>query len=469
VTAASSLLILILCGTVAVSLEQEQARTAAAHEEDIHSRRAAADLEEGLAELIAAHQEKGRALGPLQERILDYIAVIEQFADKDEERRLVRRIKDSFQTYLEGGRRAVGLLTGQILPACQRLRDFNAGQIEESGKEHRAALRRLVWGLALVGGLGSAAGLVLGYGLARGLSRTIHQLLIRVQGASELLEQELPPIAVAAARQPDSIHDSTQDLVRQVEQVVRKLQEKDRQVQRAERLAALGQLAAGLAHEVRNPLTSIKLLVQTTLEDPDAGGLTNAELELIEQEVLRVERSLQSFLDYARPPRLERTACDLERIVKVVWSLVRARAEQQGVTLEVSAPPEPVVIDADAALLRQVVLNLALNALDAMPDGGVVRARLHWVGPDTVELRLTDTGPGIRADVLPRLFEPFTSSKETGLGLGLVISRRIVEDHGGTIEAGNGPDGGACLVVRLPRRHQENSREVRHANTADRR
>jgi signal transduction histidine kinase len=171
---------------------------------------------------------------------------------------------------------------------------------------------------------------------------------------------------------------------------------------------------------------------------------------VIELEVRRIERSLQTFLDFARPPKLKRTPTDLGTLPEHVVSLVRGRAAKQNVDLRLDRPPGDVVASADADQLRQVLLNLVLNALEVMPTGGRLDIRLRGPADGWVELSVSDTGPGIAADILPRLFEPFVSDKEAGLGLGLSVSRRIVEDHGGTIRAYNRPEGGACFVVRLP-------------------
>jgi signal transduction histidine kinase len=269
-----------------------------------------------------------------------------------------------------------------------------------------------------------------------------------VQGASDLLGQELPAVEWDPA--PGGPEDGADDLVHRVEQVVQKLHQRERDVRRAERLAALGQLAAGVAHEVRNPLAAVILLVETGRRDPTAGGLTDEDLDLIEQELHRIERSLRGLLDYARPPRPEPTACDLADVVRDAAALTRARADQQLVTVRLDLPPEPVPLHADAEQLRQVVLNLLLNALDVMPNGSEVSVAVAQPDSRCVELTIADGGPGISAQVLPRLFEPFVSGKDTGLGLGLVVSKRIVEDHGGTIRGENPPGGGATFVVRLP-------------------
>jgi len=173
---------------------------------------------------------------------------------------------------------------------------------------------------------------------------------------------------------------------------------------------------------------------------------------VIELEIRRMERSLQTFLDFARPPKLQRTALDLGPLAEHAVSLVRGRAAKQGVEVRLARPAGPVVAAADADQLRQVLVNLVLNALDAMPHGGRLDIRL--VGPEhgAVELSVLDTGPGVAPAIRPRLFEPFVSDKETGLGLGLNVSKRIVEDHGGTLRAFNRPEGGAWFVVKLPAR-----------------
>jgi signal transduction histidine kinase len=226
------------------------------------------------------------------------------------------------------------------------------------------------------------------------------------------------------------------------------LQQREREVLRAEQLAALGQLAAGMAHEIRNPLTSIKLLVQTVRAD-SSGSFPADDLAVIEHEIRRMERTLQTFLDFARPPRLERSRRNLGELVSATVNLVRSRADRQNVSIDVQQIGVPIECLVDGGQLQQVLLNLILNALDVMPAGGRLQLRLENTanGPT---ITVHDSGPGISPSVLSRLFEPFASSKTTGLGLGLVVSKRIVEEHGGTLRGGNQPDGGAAFVVRLP-------------------
>jgi two-component system sensor histidine kinase HydH len=381
------------------------------------------------------------------------LVAIYNVADKEAERVLAdkidRQLKDYQRSYAAGldDQALADQLQETALATCRKLRVFNSQEVEESDKQHKRSLRRMTWGLGAVGGLGSVAGLVLGYGLARSMRRTIHQFLLRVQGASDLLGQEVATVGWQRGGEP--LDDTPDHFLGRVEQVVSRLQQQEREVRRAERLATVGQLAAGVAHEIRNPLTSAILLLQTGRKDPTCGGLTDDDLELVEQELHRIEQSLQTFLDFARPPKMERVNCDAAAVAADTAALVRGRAEQQHVTLELELPAAPCRLHADVGQLRQVVLNLVLNGLDAMPHGGVVTLAVRADGPDA-EIRVTDSGPGIPPEVLPRLFEPFATGKETGLGLGLLMSKRIVEEHGGTIVGRNRPGGGAEFVVRLP-------------------
>jgi PAS domain S-box-containing protein len=251
----------------------------------------------------------------------------------------------------------------------------------------------------------------------------------------------------------DDIHflqDIAIEITLAIERRRAELQERERETLRAEQMAAVAQMATGVAHEIRNPLTSIKMLIQAAGEAGAAGGLQRQDIEIIEGEIRRMERSLKSFLDYARPPKLERHEFDLRASVMRVFALVESRASQQQVELTTDASHEPVTVSADPDQIQQLLLNLVLNALDAMPGGGQVAVEIEAPSDGMLQLRMLDSGPGISPNVSARLFQPFVTSKEAGVGLGLVISRRIAEDHGGSLTAHNRPQGGACFVLQIP-------------------
>jgi signal transduction histidine kinase len=184
----------------------------------------------------------------------------------------------------------------------------------------------------------------------------------------------------------------------------------------------------------------------------------------LQEEIARLEKMLQTFLDFARPPRPEKQPVDIRSLVVRTLAFVRPRAGGQDVVLHGPEVEDPLWIEGDESQLRQVLLNLLLNALDAMPEGGNV-----WVDVDTtappsalvaderrqterphISIRVRDDGPGMPTEVSERIFEPFVSTKPNGIGLGLSICRRIVESHDGQIAARNRQPSGAEFMIWLP-------------------
>jgi two-component system sensor histidine kinase HydH len=225
-------------------------------------------------------------------------------------------------------------------------------------------------------------------------------------------------------------------------------------------------VAAGVAHELRNPLTSVKMLVQTGLEGDKPAGLPPDDLAIIEREVRRMESCIQTFLDFARPPSSERRVTDLNAVIRRALALLEGRIRRQKVDVVVDLPSEQVELLIDAEQIHQVVVNLLLNALDVLPHGGAIRIEVS--GPTQEQhsaiVRVQDTGPGLAPAIRDRLFEPFITTKETGLGLGLSICRRLIEAHNGTIHAANGPERGTLFSFTLP---AGNSSSPSHSSQAD--
>jgi signal transduction histidine kinase len=205
---------------------------------------------------------------------------------------------------------------------------------------------------------------------------------------------------------------------------------------------------------VRNPLAAIKLLLQSPGRVPLS--LSNRDLEVLHEEIEHLEQCVQPILDFARPLRLNKRRFDLEHLLEKTIHLISAQVSAHGVRLESRWARGPVMLDADIGQIRQVLLNLLLNALDATPEKGTITVEMASQEPDnesdrgSLTLRIHDTGCGLPRDLAPRIFEPFVTTKKTGLGLGLSICKRIVEAHGGTIAAANRDEGGTVFTVRLP-------------------
>lgn len=234
----------------------------------------------------------------------------------------------------------------------------------------------------------------------------------------------------------------------------------------AEKVAVVARMATGLAHEMRNPLTSIKLLVQSNRETLETDNELREDLQIIEDELRRIERSLNTFLDFARPRKPDQRPLDLTGLVDRTFKLIEFRSAKQNVDLRLVAAERPVFVEGDWEQIQQLLLNLALNALDAMPHGGRLEVEIQRSVNSQVRLVVADTGPGITPQVKARLFQPFVTSKETGVGLGLVISRRIAKDHGGRLIYEGSEKGRTRFVLELPRSQSSDKSGSQNATAA---
>lgn len=337
----------------------------------------------------------------------------------------------------------------KVVDHCKDLLNLNKTKLRQTADESRrvsdqANLAMLVLGLA-----GPIGGLVMGYGVARGLSHSIYRLSVRVRDMAQHLDEKVGSVRVVADGDIHSLDRQMEHIIGKIEDVADRLQQHQRELIRAEQLSTMGQLAAGVAHEVRNPLTGIKLLVEAALRARNPRPLGTEDLRMIHREVARLEQTVQGFLDFARMPRAERVPCDLREVVAQARELVRVRARQQNVEIAVAAPEEPMTALVDRGQFGTVLVNLFINALDAMPGGGRIDVDLK-LADDGVRLTVSDTGSGIPPELAERLFRPFTTSKPQGTGLGLSISARILEEHGGAITAANRSEGGARFTITLP-------------------
>jgi signal transduction histidine kinase len=254
---------------------------------------------------------------------------------------------------------------------------------------------------------------------------------------------------------------ATPDLLVAVEQAARQVQllrerrELERRAQQAEKLAAVGTLAAGLSHEIKNPLNAAAL--QLTVLERRLRRLGEADqqpllepLHLVQTEVKRLNAILEEFLAFARPSELHLKEVDPEQLLAHVLDVLGPQAEGAQVRVE-RALASGTPFHADATRLSQVAMNLVLNAIQATPAGGWVRVASRFVD-DEIEIVVEDSGPGIPEPLRRRVFEPFFTTKPSGSGLGLPLVYSVVAQHGGTIAIDDAPGGGARFVLRLPSR-----------------
>ena len=244
------------------------------------------------------------------------------------------------------------------------------------------------------------------------------------------------------------------DLARTLEERVRErtaeMQGLQAELVRTQKLAAVGKLAAGVAHEINNPLTAVLTHSSLLLDELPEGDPRREDLRLVVDETLRCRGIVRSLLDFARQSPTRRVTLDLNAAVLDVQALLRAQPNFRAVSLfnHLAADLPPAFADPDQ--VRQVILNLYLNAVEAMPEGGQVVTATAAPVPGAVELTIADSGEGLAESMKNRLFEPFATTKKTGTGLGLAVVYGIIEAHGGSIALEPSRPRGTLARVRLP-------------------
>ena len=218
-----------------------------------------------------------------------------------------------------------------------------------------------------------------------------------------------------------------------------------------ERLAAVGRMAGGVAHEVRNPLSSIKGLALLLKNKFPAGSKEQDTAELLIQETERMNRTITEMLSFTRPSALRLGRVDLAQLLSRSLELIKAEAEENHIETVLEAPRNLLPVLGDVDRLQQVIMNILLNAMQAMDGGGKLSVILNnRVDQQGVEVRINDTGDGIEAELLSQVFYPYFTTKQSGTGIGLAISQKIIADHGGSIELESEPGKGTTVTIHLP-------------------
>jgi len=242
----------------------------------------------------------------------------------------------------------------------------------------------------------------------------------------------------------------------QVTGTLNRLQATQQELLVAERMATVGRLSLRVAHEVRNPIAAIELnaeLLQDIVKErpgtnmDEAGGLVTA----IRDQVNTLDALTEEYLAFARFPKPHFEEESINHLLEELAAFLRPVATRQGLTINVANDPAAPMMEVDRPLLRQAVLNLLKNGMEALSRGGAITLGSRWDG-EALEVFVSDTGSGITSEVAGRLFEPFFTTKPQGTGLGLSITRQIIEEHGGELTWRNGEGGGATFIIRLPRK-----------------
>jgi len=225
--------------------------------------------------------------------------------------------------------------------------------------------------------------------------------------------------------------------------------ERFRRMLRADKLATIGELAAGAAHEIRNPLTAVKSSLQY-LKDKNPDETAQKLLATALEETGRIEEILSGMLSFSRPSEMKKEKQDLLEILRECLELISFQARKNKVAIVQAYPASPVVLAADRSQLKQVFLNILLNAVQAMPSGGEIKVQASVFDGLKAVVSVADTGEGILEENLDRIFDPFFTTKKGGTGLGLSICYGIIKSHEGEIEVKSRPGQGTTVIVKLP-------------------
>jgi signal transduction histidine kinase len=456
-----------------------QDETNALMDENVRSARMAKELNLSLYDIRAASltylfDRSDERIAALQQKQNEFIALLnkaKESANTEEEKTMVQQISALFSNYQQTLTNALELhkkgWIGQpaklIVHASQDLintilektntfivtNEMAQAAYEASIKKNDDIIRTAMYALG-VGGI--ILGLILGWMIARIILNPIYKLVLKVRDAagSEVVEH----IKMSPGKELEELDLHINRLIGRINQAHEDLQKNRELLDRSSKLAAIGKIAPALAHEIRNPLTAIKMLIYAMMQEPGISKDKQHDLEIITHEINRVEGFLQNFLKYARPSKPQMQMIAIVPVVQETLYLMQPRFKQSNITLVENHEQENLRLKADPDMIKQVVMNLVLNAIESMNQDGTLTfsTMVNAEDPDNriFQISISDTGPGIPDDIKDSLFDPFVKGKDQGIGLGLSISLRIAELHHGWISAMNNSGKGATFTVHLP-------------------
>ena len=333
----------------------------------------------------------------------------------------------------------------EILNLCQRYKVTHEFAISRVRTESRARAR-FINAFALVAVPAVALlGVLLAYILIKQILGPIRQLALSTAPANP------------GARVPDEVKalsSRVHSLIEDVDQAQTELERSQEHLLQSGKWAMVGKLAAGVAHSIRNPLTSVNMRLFSLKRSLAMSSSQQEDFEVISEEIRHIDTIVRNFLEFSRPPKLKMQRVSPSDVVNMALVLLRYRLESYGVEVKLIREHRLPEIWADPDQLKEVLVNLMLNACEVMVNGGVITIREEEnleppLGPAVV-IRVSDNGPGIPESVRDKVFQPFFSTKEEGTGLGLSIATRIIEDHGGRLELESRENEGATFMITLP-------------------
>ncbi|MCF8107033.1 MAG: MCP four helix bundle domain-containing protein [Desulfohalobiaceae bacterium] len=378
-----------------------------------------------------------------------------------EQQALLDRITERYETYIEDKDKVVETYQGRdresisrlhqkqreyffnILNDCEAYKRLQLERIHAAQEDSRRQARKLRL---------AAASAIAGFFLV-----TLVLLVV-------LFKQILEPIREMAQEAGGNHRPDTKNEVQELSQSLQEfkadydsahleLNRSREHLEQAGKMALVGKLAAGVAHNIRSPFTSIKMRLFSLSRNLKLTPVQEEDFEVISSEISRIDNIVQNFLEFSRPPKLRMKACSLEQIVRSVIQLLQHRLIGSDVEVHYSPPPDFPQITADPERFKEALINLVVNACEAMPEGGRIEIGQEMVqngANRVVAVKIADNGPGIPKEVQGKILEPFFSTKEEGTGLGLSLVKRIVEEHKGRLGFYSKEGTGTSFEIHIP-------------------
>jgi signal transduction histidine kinase len=345
----------------------------------------------------------------------------------------------------------VRVLEAQVFSSSPAAGTWGSVKIGLSLEPMYARLRDIQKVLFLISIGGFLLGIAGAAFLARRITRPIHRL---VEGTVRIAKGDFTQAIVDTSR--DEVGDLARSFNEMTSQLVHareRMEDANRRLIQHEKLASIGRMAATIAHEIRNPLTSVKLNIQKVAEEERFAETVKAHLGLSLEGIDQIERFIKELLNFTRVQELSLERWPVAQIVEESLKMIRETLDQKKIAVETACDPGLPSILADADKLRQVFLNVLRNAHEVLGSGGKIGITCDTVdegGRRMVRVRISDNGPGIAEKDRPNIFEPFYTTKPSGFGLGLANARKIVEQHNGTIAVGKKRGRGSAFVILIP-------------------
>jgi len=413
--------------------------------------------------LLEKDPEWLRQLGENRQIFKERLNEARDLVEDDDQRRAIEEIEAEYRQYVESKDQVIALYqSGQmeagaelhkqvrkhfskILELTARYKDLHSRIIDrvKSKSYAQAESLRGIAATALL--LVLLIGLLLTSVLVNHILGPLHQLAMEAggDGGGKKSGDEVKALSSTVRGLIKDIDDTHQELERSREHLLH-----------AEKMALVGKLAAGMAHSIRNPLTSVKMRLFSLSRSLDLSTIQKEDFEVISEEIRHLDTIVENFLEFSRPPKLKMQKISPSEVVDLTLKLLQHRLESYNVKVKTIRQKPLPEIKQDPEQLKEVLVNLVVNACEAMNSGGsiVIQEEEGYVEPlgRVAVIRVSDTGPGIPSAIRERVFQPFFTTKEEGTGLGLSIASRIVEEHGGWLDVSSEEGKGSTFVLTLP-------------------